>query len=1228
MIRNLLLFSMFTFFCNSLFAITVSSSNLYFNATYSSDCTPSTVTFTSLSTPVGTFSKKINFDYTGDVNWAGATINHVYPIANTYDVWVSYYNSGGGLISYDYVRIEIHGQPGAVSADYGATEACPGDNVRFRVSQGWESQSSYSYVWNWGDGSPLETTDYNDSKHAYSSPGVYNITVTTTGPCGGPYTSNGTFNIATNVQLPASLQYNIYLGGGDICPGQDVYFSYPEDYASSFVQWGDGSYSNTNEHLHEYTTLGTFYPLVTITNGCGFSYTFQDTVNVLNNLPWSPSMYYDFMNSSPACPGEQIYFQTWIDAASYGWYDQSGNLLSDQNYFEQSYNSADTVTLVVINGCGYDTTFNSYINIVNNIPIDPNNFDPYMTDSVCLGSTFSYTGQFFSDNNDQYNYSWDFGDGGTSDQFSGNYEYTTNGNFTASVTATNTCGMDTTVTLNVYVGSGIGPDPNSFAYFVPEDGEACPGDSALFVGLYYIPDATFSIDFGDGFSSNSPELLNIANSQYFFFTHAYTSLGIFNTTLTITNSCGLSIQKTQDVKIGANIPLSFGAFYDENANICLGDPINFYGWGASQFVWDFGDGTGSLVTNNVMDPIAHFYDEPGSYTVTVQASNSCGNSNYDQMNITIPDNRINITTNTIDAQCGQADGKAIAVITGGNPPYNISWSNGSTSILVDSLTSGIYVCNVSDENGCYNFGIATLSDAQAPAIIVNTVVDVTCNGGNDGAIDINVIGNTGPFVYNWSNGSNSEDIAGLVSGPYEIYVTDANGCTSTASIYVDQPDEVQVSFIVSDASCGNNDGKIIASANGNSGPYTYVWSSPATVGDILSNIGLGVYEVNVIDSKGCIVTTSTTVDENNGIGGPAIALNSISDLDCNGAGSTIDISVFASSGTTTYSWSTGATTQDITITNEGDYTVTVTDALGCQAIEVYSIDHASPDGQAICMVSVDSLYSVNEVIWEKAVSSDIDYYNIYRESSQNGLYYLVGSVNYDSLSIFTDYVANPMITAWRYKVSVVDFCGQESAISESHKTIHLNQNLGLGGTINLIWDQYEGFNYSTYNIIRYTASSGWNVVGSVSSANNSYTDPTPPADSTLFYVIEVIPTDPCLATRAANNNSTRSNRSQNPVGAPDTTSNGIFEKGNIEGIAIYPNPNNGLFTFEADFIGDEDAIVTVMTIDGKQLMSFDVAGKTGRFKRSIDLSAAAAGIYFVRVQSETSSFAKKIIIEK
>jgi hypothetical protein len=1199
----------------------------YFTASDPSDCTPATVTFTSISSPVGTFSKKINFaDGGGYVAWPGLTTNYTYSIAGEYDVWVEYFNSGGSYIGSDWVRIEVYGQPGSVVNVYGASAACPGDQVRFEVSQGFNPSPDYTYSWDFGDGSPLEVGGSNDVQHIYPTTGTYNITVTTTGGgCGGgPYTSTGSFTISTGIPLPTSLSYSVSIGESQVCPNQDFYYQFPEEFASVYVNWGDGTYS-TSEHTHSYSTLGMHYPSVTITNGCGDSQTYYDSVEVVNYLHWSPSMFYDINYDHTICPGSTVHFSTWIGATSLEWHLQDGTLISTLNYFEHDYSASDSTYLIATNGCGFDTTIYAPVQIVSTIPIYPYDFNPYVTDSACTGALFSFTSDD-NDPKDYIDYRWDFGDGSPiMYSFGGTHAYASNGTYTVTLTATNTCGQDSVATFTVYSGPGVGPDPASIQYFVPEHAKVCPNDSALFVGLYYVSDGLFNIDFGDGNSSNTPTPLNIFSQNYFYFTHAYSTVGTYNTVLTYTNGCGISITKNLAVSVGSGYAVEGNAFYDEAASICLGDPINFHGFGGNQFIWDFGDGSGTLITNTVMDNVPHVYAHPGAYTVTIQITNGCNNTDAENINIIIPDNHINITTNTIDATCHTADGKAIAVITGGNPPYNVEWSNGSNLILVDSLASGIYVCNVTDQIGCYNFGIATVSDAEAPAIVINNVIDVTCHGGHNGVIDINVIGSSGPYTYHWSNGSNAEDQAGLYAGPYEIYVTDAYGCVSTASIQVSEPDEVQVSFFVTDASCGGHDGTITATANGSTGPFTYVWTS-GEVGPDLSHLGLGIYEVNVIDSEGCVVTESTTVDEDNGSGGPAIALNDISDLDCGGTGSTIDISVYAATGTITYSWNTGATTEDITVTNQGSYTVTVTDGMGCKAIEVFDVNHAEPATVPICMVSVDSMYAANKVIWEKPVSTTINSFKIYRESSQAGLYYHVGTVPYDSLSVFTDIVANPQIQSWRYKISTVDDCGAESPLSDQHKTIHLNQNLGLAaGSVNLIWDDYEGIGYTTFNIVKYTASGGYVTMSSISSLNHSYTDPAAPlSDSTLFYIITIDLASPCVSTRAQNNNTIRSNRTDNALVVPGNI-NSVESLVNLSYSHVYPNPANSSVTieFEVNQTGNYniqlvDALGNVVYTEG--------CGKVDLFyKKNIDISQLERGVYFVNILSKDGHMSKRLI---
>jgi hypothetical protein len=198
---------------------------------------------------------------------------------------------------------------------------------------------------------------------------------------------------------------------------------------------------------------------------------------------------------------------------------------------------------------------------------------------------------------------------------------------------------------------------------------------------------------------------------------------------------------------------------------------------------------------------------------------------------------------------------------------------------------------------------------------------------------------------------------------------------------------------------------------------------------------------------------------------------------------------------------------------------------------------------------VDSVSGINVVVWEKPVTTLIESYNVYKETSSAGVYALEGNVPYDSLSLFEDVNSNPAIKADRYRVSIVDIGGTESGQSGFHKTIHLTMNLGIGGEVNLIWDDYEGINFSTYNIYKGNAG-GMNLLASVANTLTSYTDLTPiPNDS--LYVIEVVHPSGCTASKTKNFNSSKSNTSS--VGSAPTISvalsSTVASIGNCDGTA-------------------------------------------------------------------------------
>ena len=165
--------------------------------------------------------------------------------------------------------------------------------------------------------------------------------------------------------------------------------------------------------------------------------------------------------------------------------------------------------------------------------------------------------------------------------------------------------------------------------------------------------------------------------------------------------------------------------------------------------------------------------------------------------------------------------------------------------------------------GCKVFS-DTLTITEPDSILISEVshIDVTCNGGNDGEIDISVSGGVSSYSYLWSNGSISQDISSLVSGSYTCTVTDGNNCTQTASFNISEPSSLSASIVQSP----QNTYVLIANMPiGGVSPYSYSWreqSSPNTAlssgtGTTYNVYSPGTYFVKVTDAHGCEVISNS-----------------------------------------------------------------------------------------------------------------------------------------------------------------------------------------------------------------------------------------------------------------------------------------------------------------------------------------------------------------------------------
>lgn len=323
----------------------------------------------------------------------------------------------------------------------------------------------------------------------------------------------------------------------------------------------------------------------------------------------------------------------------------------------------------------------------------------------------------------------------------------------------------------------------------------------------------------------------------------------------------------------------------------------------------------------------------GTYMVTITDANFCTATG--QVTLLNP-LEMGLTVSAPIIVCaGTASGSATAIPSGGTLPYTYAWSNGGVTQTISGIAAGIYGVTVTDAKGC-EVSANTISVQELPEIeITFNVTDISCSNQNVGIITAMVTGGTGPYAYLWSNGMTSSTISGLAAGTYSLTVTDANGCTGTGMATVNQTPNLSAGATSTNITCaGFNNGTATAIVSGGTAPFDYSWSTGAATATI-TGLAPGTYTVVVTDVNECSGQASVTITAP-----PAVSLQtSFANATCagNNDGSA---SVTAMGGTPpyTYLWSSGQTTAQATGLGAGTYTIQVTDANGCVATAMVTIN--------------------------------------------------------------------------------------------------------------------------------------------------------------------------------------------------------------------------------------------------------------------------------------------------
>lgn len=319
------------------------------------------------------------------------------------------------------------------------------------------------------------------------------------------------------------------------------------------------------------------------------------------------------------------------------------------------------------------------------------------------------------------------------------------------------------------------------------------------------------------------------------------------------------------------------------------------------------------------------------YLVLVEDANNCTDTLTSM--ISQPLAPISTTANITNIDCFSAAVGAIDVsVTGGSPNYFYSWSTGETSEDLINITSGTYILDVTDQNGCLENYTFIVNQPEAALMVTTNKKNIKCNGSATGSIETTVKGGTKPYMFNWSTGQTSKSINNLAAGSYSVTVTDNNGCTAISGSTVIEPAELVVDINITDPSCyGYSNGQVTLDVTGGVQPYYFDWGDQNSIlinneGETIDSIETGEYFIRVKDENNCIFEELVFVDQP----APFEYEYSVEDVTCfDGDNGAIDLTL--SGGTTPYNidWSNGLNGPSIEGLVSGNYAFTGLDDQGC-----------------------------------------------------------------------------------------------------------------------------------------------------------------------------------------------------------------------------------------------------------------------------------------------------------
>ena len=359
--------------------------------------------------------------------------------------------------------------------------------------------------------------------------------------------------------------------------------------------------------------------------------------------------------------------------------------------------------------------------------------------------------------------------------------------------------------------------------------------------------------------------------------------GLFSVSVTDANGC----TNTASVEVTELVGITISG----DTEICQGETTSLSVEMAGEYVWSTGAQTSTITVS-----------EAGPYSVTLSLPNGCSasaTSNVIVNALPVP----TISGNTVICQ-----GETTTLTADDGVSY--LWSNNSTNASITVGTAGMYTVTATNVLGCSSTASTYLTVNALPTSTVSGITTI-CQG------ETTTLTANGGTLYQWSDNSTNASITVNISGQYTVTVTNAQGCSATASTYV-TVNALPVPTITGNTSICQGETTTLTASGGTS----YRWSNSSTNASITVGTA-GIYTVTATNAQGCSAAVSTYVTVN-ALPNPTISGNTSI---CQGETTTL-----TANGGTSYRWSNNSTNASITVSTSGTYRVTATNSQGCSAI--------------------------------------------------------------------------------------------------------------------------------------------------------------------------------------------------------------------------------------------------------------------------------------------------------